>query len=499
MACQLGKTGGYDLDKAKADMLKGGWTEEEANVKLAKALKADQLGSASTTILTYVVNNNGDFNTRKAAAAKIASRSLGVTLANKDLKNNEYVKQAWKDKGVYIERLDGVFDNEKVKNDKTGDYLGVRLDAGDPDAKKYVTTDLEKKPIEEKIKLIDTLAQNDKFNSQQEMLSAVGEKNFNAYVAYYKDPINLDWTKVKEADIIVDGNNIRVKLQNPLLSGTQVPVVLDGALLGPDGKYIPFDPKTNPFGIYDIPGEYGKNQKWVINLKKYGDEILNEKDDKKQATGFEKFLYDITNDKLEDWYTCDGLGCPSNKQDQSGGFGGGGGGGGGNNATYKKTTTETNPSLYVESNEDADVYEGGTKIGTTNSIITRESGTHTIEVRKKGYKRATKVIEIGSYPVNVTMNIYRVTTGPATFISSIGGLQNLTKKHALFLFAIYKARLTGALDWRTLATETMSTATAPERLEINDVKYVWYMANGEPGKAAQLVTDGKVSLLDGEE
>lgn len=487
-------------EQIQKDMENGGATKEEAKKEVANIVRSQDISEKTGSgILTNVVKYNDDFNVRQTAANQIVKEGIDKTLADGDRKANKEVQEAWKLQGTNINALDGVFDTKKIGSDEK--YLGNRVAAGDPTAKGYVKQIMDTGSEQQRIDTINSLSKNQSFNSRSDMISLVGQKSMDEYDNWYKVPSHINFDNVSQGDIVTNGKDVKVKITDGMGTSVQVAIVIDGKLVTPEGKVA-----GKNSGIYYIPGEYGKDQNWTIDVIKYGKEVLNATDKEKAWNTFVKECQ--TANGFMKWYTCDGKACGEGLSDSSGGGGGGGGGSGGSSggSSPKKATTPTKtpektPALYVESNVDAKVYNKGSnaQLGQTNTQIPMTAGTYTIEVRKLGYSRVTKVIEVGNYPVNITMNMYKAATGPATFIASLGGEGALTKKAALFIFCIYKARITTVLDWRTFAFEIEPTLTAPDSLSVYDVRYVWYLANGETVKAKQLLTDGLVTLTDGEE
>lgn len=93
--------------------------------------------------------------------------------------------------------------------------------------------------------------------------------------------------------------------------------------------------------------------------------------------------------------------------------------------------------------------------------------------------------------------MYEIVKGIAYFIHWVGGPSKLTKMHCLYIFGMYKARVSGLYDWRTVATRGISDipdTEVPQTLTADDVRYMYYMVTGSPEKAQALADAGKVSL-----
>lgn len=489
MACPLRRPGsppGIDWDKMETDMIAGGMTQDEARKTIAEMATPDAIKEGmESQRLNDVVTYGTDFNARNAAAAEIAKEPLSKTLNDPTRMNSEEVQAAWKEKGIIITALKGTFDRTKVQEK---DYLAARLAAGDTTAKGYAKNVTLNGTIIDKVKLVNTLAQSTTLKYEDAIRGTIGDQILVDYKKYYSD-----FKNVSKNNITIDQVYGRMSWNDGMGTKYEFDVV--------NGSNQVFDPTTgkyinDPTKLAEQKIQQGyKTATLTFNKAKYAELLLSGK----TPTRAELDTM-LTNGNDPNWWSCVGTLCNAAQGQPDTGTGGGGGGGGGGSGSSRSTAPK-NPSLFIESNTDADVWDAATqkKLGTTNNIISMKSGNYTIETRKLGYKRVSRAVTIGNYPINVTMNMYKVPTGPATFIATLGGLSNLKAEHVLYTYCIYKARTTGALDWRTLASELQPTFTAPEQLTISDVQYLWYLANGEPGKAAQLLADGKVSLADGEE
>jgi len=499
MACPLNAwQNGIDLLKA------GGATEEEAIKEVANVFTPDDIrdGKVIGNDLARVIKYSDDFNTVDAAVKIITD--LGPSRAvDLGLQNDANVVKEFSKRGIDIVTIAGVsrsFYDIPIVGNNVSDATDIAklLIANDPDTVKWVNTVIESKDTMQITALFDLLGSGGLTETFGTKLPAGVIKNFDqAKIAYNKFYDNVYNTNPDE--IRIESGKLT---WNDGMGGKHTQTITE---MGGEAVYNPLTGKmeTENSGFIQQTKQIDKFSKLSINSEAYAEVVKDYIQKYQDARGDtekqrlqEDFAKTINYALDSPIWTCTGSACLAAQE-----MGGGGSSSGGGSSGSSYTKPATTPSLYVESNTDADVWDAGTqkKIGRTNSIISMEPGTYTIETRKLGYKRVSRATTIGNYPINVTMNMYKVLTGPATFINSVGGLSKLTPEHALYAFSIYKARNTGALDWRTLAGELQPGLTAPEQLTLSDVQYIWYLANGEPGRASQLLADGKVSLADGEE
>lgn len=129
---------------------------------------------------------------------------------------------------------------------------------------------------------------------------------------------------------------------------------------------------------------------------------------------------------------------------------GGGGGGGGSSgyksggSTYTKSTGET--GIFIDSaGLNAEVYENGALIGSTDEIIGVEAGVHTITIKKDGYKPYTLPVQVYNGSIarkSVTLYQDNSTTTKSRavrFAEAMGGIEAITPDHIVYAYAIARS------------------------------------------------------------
>jgi hypothetical protein len=241
---------------------------------------------------------------------------------------------------------------------------------------------------------------------------------------------------------------------------------------------------------------------WTLNLERYANDILLSKvldgktPDEEAAVLKDLGILDIKN---SEWWSCVGTLCQATTAESSGG---GGGSGPSSGKSYTPTVTEpTDQILYIECNVDeADVYNKATgqDLGNVNEEITMKPGTYTIQVKADGYTPRETPIKISTYPVMKTMNLTKLPPSISTFINGIGGIQNLNRKKYLYIYCIFKSRITSNYAWKTMAESYTSVPqlAIPTEITTNMILYLYYLVKGDTASAQKLVADGDVVLLE---
>lgn len=129
---------------------------------------------------------------------------------------------------------------------------------------------------------------------------------------------------------------------------------------------------------------------------------------------------------------------------------GGGGGGGGSSgyksggSTYTKSTGET--GIFIDSaGLNAEVYENGALIGSTDEIIGVEAGVHTITIKKDGYKPYTLPVQVYNGSIaRKSVTLYQDTSTTTKsravrFVEAMGGVEAITPDHIVYAYAIARS------------------------------------------------------------
>jgi hypothetical protein len=128
----------------------------------------------------------------------------------------------------------------------------------------------------------------------------------------------------------------------------------------------------------------------------------------------------------------------------------GGGGGGGSSSyksggsTYSKSTGET--GIFIDAaGLNAEVYENGAVIGSTDEIIGVEAGVHTITIKKDGYKPYTLPVQVYNGSIaRKSVTLYQDTSTTTKsravrFAEAMGGVEAITPDHIVYAYAIARS------------------------------------------------------------
>ena len=222
-----------------------------------------------------------------------------------------------------------------------------------------------------------------------------------------------------------------------------------------------FNPAT---GQYDIDQKKTESDgsEYTVDTGKYADFINSGGKD------VSTFLADSEN-YIQTW-----KGSGSSKSSSSSKSSGSGGSSGGKSSSYSKTTGET--GIFIDATGlNAEVYENGEKVGMTDEIINVEAGTHTITIKKDGYKPYTLPVQVYNGSIaRKSVTLYEDTSSSTDtksravrFAEAIGGEEALTPDHIVYAYGV--ARSNSKLEAAAKA-EAIPKITGNWAFVINDVK-----------------------------
>jgi hypothetical protein len=394
-------------------------------------------------------------------------------------------------------KLPGKFDWNKANDDA---YLMQYIKAGDKEALKiveYAKAEAKKGNTDILVRLVGGMSKASVDDAKKIVNNDIELKT--QYAEIFKD-----YRNIAPDDIVIDATYGTMKWKDHLGNTIEFDVV--------DGAGRIFDPTLNDGkGGYnnDFISEIKKKEgydsaTWSFNAAGYAKllasgQLEGKTIDEQTTILTEEGITDLSNN---DWWTCVGTLCGAKQQEaESGGSGSGGGLGKSSSSSDKvESTTE---QLYVECNvQNATIWDksNGKHLGTVNTTIVMTKGSYTIQVKADGYKTRETPVTIGSYPVSKTINLTKIGPSISTFIKGIGGIHTLTREKYLYLFCIYKMRVTSNYTWKTFAESvtTIESSAFPSLISKEDVLYVYYLVTGNLTSAQALVDAGNVTLLDAE-
>jgi hypothetical protein len=182
-------------------------------------------------------------------------------------------------------------------------------------------------------------------------------------------------------------------------------------------------------GQYDIDQKRTEadGSEYTIDTGKYAEWVNN------GGTNLAAFLAD-PNNWIQTW-----KGSGSSSKSSGGGKSSGKSSKGG--SSYSKSTGQT--GFFIDAGGiNAEVWEDGKNIGTTDVVIEAEAGVHTVTVKKSGYKSYTVPIQIYAGSIarkSVTLYVDSTTqTQAQKYIAAIGGENALNPDHIVYAYAILK-------------------------------------------------------------
>ncbi|OPZ45723.1 MAG: hypothetical protein BWY95_01897 [Bacteroidetes bacterium ADurb.BinA104] len=113
-------------------------------------------------------------------------------------------------------------------------------------------------------------------------------------------------------------------------------------------------------------------------------------------------------------------------------------------STYSKSTGET--GIFIDAaGLNAEVYENGAVIGSTDEIIRVEAGVHTITIKKDGYKPYTLPVQVYNGSIaRKSVTLYQDTSTTTKsravrFAEAMGGVEAITPDHIVYAYAIARS------------------------------------------------------------
>jgi hypothetical protein len=195
-------------------------------------------------------------------------------------------------------------------------------------------------------------------------------------------------------------------------------------------------------------------------------------------------------------YTC------TYKCDEASSSGGSSKGSSGGSSKSSSSSSTGTPGIFIDAGGlKADVSENGEVIGTTDTTIDLEAGTHTLTISKTGYTSRTIVATIKTSVYNYSVTLYKssgsTTTGTfnhgiCTFLEDIGGVGNLTPAMYMLLYYKYKAYITSDAGWKTLYDNLYaqiggSMGSIPSSIYKDDLLYLYGQMMGDTSTDTLLV------------
>jgi uncharacterized membrane protein YgcG len=114
-------------------------------------------------------------------------------------------------------------------------------------------------------------------------------------------------------------------------------------------------------------------------------------------------------------------------------------------STYSKSTGET--GIFIDAaGLNAEVYENGAVIGSTDEIIGVEAGVHTITIKKDGYKPYTLPVQVYNGSIaRKSVTLYQDTSTTTKsravrFAEAMGGVEAITPDHIVYAYAIARSK-----------------------------------------------------------
>lgn len=236
-----------------------------------------------------------------------------------------------------------------------------------------------------------------------------------------------------------------------------------------------FNPQT---GEYDIAAskldENGKTN-YKINTAEYIKWFNQEGDWKGKS--LQEFL-----DSSKAWvctFACDAATDSSSSSSKSSG----------GSSSSSKSSSSGQSGIFVSAGGlEADVLLEGKKIGTTDTtIIPVDPGTYIITITKSGYTPKTQAVTVYSgRAANITVTLYKVSPDICTFIEDIGGPDEITRDHLIYIYCLYKGYtyLAGIVKARI----SNLPVNMPGKIYYSEVKYLFDLFSGDTEEANALVT-----------
>jgi len=182
------------------------------------------------------------------------------------------------------------------------------------------------------------------------------------------------------------------------------------------------------------------------------------------------------------------------------GGGGGGGGGGGRSSSANRSYASGEPGLFVDSDGIGaaviieDMVVGSTDVG----IIPLPAGEYTITVSKAGYhSRTTVVLVYATKTTSIRMVLYEKDPDVCMFVDDIGGVENVTVEHCLYIYFRYKRWYESADRMGQKCVPAIGTF--PVSVTLDGALFVYYLAIGDYPTAYDMITAGVVCPTSGGE
>jgi hypothetical protein len=495
----------YVMDKMKEDD-PSGWEKV-----ISTYAKMGYGGVGAEAIWKYIDNTYTARETALSAMSEVNHDSkivIGQILQGKEVNGveaqitvKEFYDKTKQETGFDIEKLErdakeaGLSPLYSMVDEKTPEYIGVFAASAHPNALNAVKELLNEFKSGENIYFIETIDEMGKHGvsakyGAETPINAVMTTEMQSIYSMFYDDISNDHIK---------DDSIKVDSTYGTLTWT------DG--IGNEHKRdaISGDAAYNPAtGKYDIQTTINtdKYTKWTLTPALYGQAIkefrTGKTEDGKEIT---KELWEkevVEGFKTNGLWACSGSGCTTAETKGSDGSGGGSGGPG-KSSSYTSTKDTSDKILLIRCNVDTATIINkttGQEIGKVNTEITMKQGTYSIQVIADDYETYEDIIEISSYPVSKTVTLQKLPPSISQFINGIGGIQNLTWPKYLYMFCMYKEKVTGNYTWRTVAKkhELVDDTIIPMYLTNYDILYLYHMIKGEKDEADRLVADGRVIL-----
>lgn len=516
MACPIGGAFVRVYEKLAA----AGYKDEQIVEMMSKAStykeelkKAIDTGVSPRYVSGALASGNTEIKNTAAAALLQQSKEKILDWGYPDPKLGEGLTSAAK-KTLYEKtnsaawtNLSEAYDQDKAWKDPSYAIPYILADEANSvkfieDVKKYANESGDSSTVVALVNLMGNFGE--KNVKETKAILAKDEGLDKIYTDYYKD-----YRNVKKDEIVIDAIYGSMTWKNGLgeVNDNTKFNTVDGA-----GRvWTPLEDGTwgyNPEFVAEFKDSKDyKSATWTLNRENYAKLLISGELDGKtpdeQSKIMEKLGIGDINNKA--WWTCVGTMCGAELAEESMDGGGGGGGGSGNSGYTPKAEEPIKETeiLYIECNiANAGVWnkETGSQIGSVNTSITLKKGAYTIQVKAEGYITRELPVTIGAFPTSKTINLVKQGPSISTFIRGIGGIQNLTKTKYLYLFCMWKMRMTSIYTWKQFADsiDSVESSAFPSLITKEDVLYVYYLVNGDISSAQALVDAGQVTLLDAE-